>query len=242
VIGSDARHGVVDAGLDALASVLPLDLCAHLDDSPAGAQLYLRVPSLASLDATAAYRLFADLRTALDKAGVAPGDPHVVEVDGVPAVAITTAGGHTRRVTVAGRREGPLSPGEVDAVVHLARALALVEPAATAADGPLRVSVELSGVTARAVVTVGGPGNESSGMSEAGGSTEAVARAALDALSSDVAYEGVGELALGAERAVVVLVRRPDGSPALGAAVVGADLLHSVASAAIVAAGEATSG
>jgi hypothetical protein len=233
-----AQHGIVEAALAALTSAMPLDLCAHLDDSPAGAQLYLGVPALGELDATAAYRLFGDLRTALDKAGVAPDDPHAVEVDGMTAIAIATVGAPDRRVTVAARRDGVLSPGEVDAVTRLARALALLDPVAPLNAGPVRVSVEATGGMSRAVVTIGPPGAESTGIAQAAVTAEAVARAALEAVGAGEQFQAVGDATVGGERAVVVVVHRTDGEPTLGASLAGADPLRATATAALAAVGK----
>jgi hypothetical protein len=229
------QHGIVDAALEAFAAAIPLDLCAHLDDSPAGAQLYMRVPALVHLDASAAYRLFADLRTALEKAGVAPDDPHAVEVEGITAIAVATGTGPERRVTVAGRRESVLTPDEVDALTTLARALAVLDPASGAEHGPLRVSVEASGGISRAEVTLGIAGTESTGVAEAAMTAEAVARAALDAAGAAVLFEGVGETVVANERAVVVVVRRGDGRAATGAALAGGDPLQATAAATLAA-------
>ena len=231
---------VVYAGLDALGSVLALDLCAcvHLSDG-FGPQLYLRAPDLQDLDPSDAFTLFTALRDLLEEATPAAGS---VNIAGYTGVAQFTAGPRSRSLSVAGRRVGTFDPHEEQVALALCRALGTATHALEEANdadailGSIRIGVEVADGLARAEVSVPTGATRSSGHGEAASSTVAVAQAALAAVDPGLRLGSATDDEIDGERAVLVLVRDGDGRAALGAAICGRDPLHATACAAIEAA------
>lgn len=118
---------LVYAGLDALAAVTDLDVCAYLHDSPStGPQLFLGAPSLDAGKGPQALALLADLTAVLERAHGDDGPvAAVVEevVAGVPCLTVTTVGPDGYGVHALGRRAPDLPPATRAALVRLAEAL-----------------------------------------------------------------------------------------------------------------------
>ena len=231
---------VVYAGLDALGSVLALDLCAcvHVSDG-FGPQLYLRTPSLQELDASDAFTLFSALRDLLDGPTPAAGN---VDIAGYSGVARSSSGPRSRSLCVAGRRIGSLDAHEEQVALALCDALSTATHALEEACGEvtmfgsIRIGVEVADGLARAEVSVPAGQIRASGRGEAASSTVAVAQAALAAVDPTLKLGSATDDEIDGERAVLVLVRDADGRVALGAAIYGDDPLHATACAAIEAA------
>jgi hypothetical protein len=118
---------LVYAGLDALAAVTDLDVCAYLHDSPStGPQLVLGTPSLDATKGPQAFGLLADLSAALERAHGDDGPSATVveeDVAGIPCLTVTTVGPDGCGVHALGRRSPALPPATRDALVRLAKAL-----------------------------------------------------------------------------------------------------------------------
>ena len=231
---------VVYAGLDALRSVLSLELCACIHvASGFGPQLYLRAPDLSALDATEAFTLFSALRDLLEQP---ERDVSTVTVSGFTAMTRATAGPRSRSLFVCGRREGPLDPHEeaisaalCDAIGAAAHAL---EEAAgdEAASGSIRVVIEVADGVAKAEVSVPSLTGMQLGKGEAASPSRAVAQATLAAVDPTLKLGDASDEDVDGERAVLVLVRDGTGRAALGAALCGNDPLQATALAALEAA------
>jgi hypothetical protein len=235
---------VVYAGLDALAAVVPLDLCAYLhstDDS--GPQLYLRRPSLASMEANEAFHLFANLRDLLAADLPEEGAVEIAGIIGCHAVTLRTEGGRSRGLWVLGRRADTMAVHEHARSLALARAVGAICHAVEAASStvdpmpePLRVLVTTSGGQAEAEVAVGLAAEVRTGHGRDESPLAAVARATIDTVDPSIELVHAADDELSGERAVVVVVRRGEEHSAIGAALSGTDPLRATAAAALLAA------
>ena len=238
-----AVQTVAYAGLDALLAVHPFDLCAYLHvGEQLGPQLYMRRPTLASLDPAVAFRLFSALRDQLDAAG---GDDRRTSIEGFDARLVPSSGPHSRGLLVTGMR---LDSGEsadepaaestatlahaVMQVCHLAET-ALVRHAPAAVR---HVTVETRDGATHATVTIEHEGVARVGHAEAAAAPTAVASATLEALDPSLKVMAAGEDGIGTERAVLVLVEDAAGRSAVGASLIGADAMSAAATAALDAA------
>lgn len=119
---------VVYAGLDALQAAVSIDLCAYLH-SPIGyePQLYLGVPSLASLPADRALDLFEAMRAAAEeRATAAENDDHgaaQLMLAGFHAVVVRTEGSDSSGLHAVGRLGRPLDEVDRAVAVRLCEAL-----------------------------------------------------------------------------------------------------------------------
>jgi hypothetical protein len=231
---------VVYAGLDALRSVLSLDLCACVHVANGfGPQLYLRAPDLSALDSTQAFTLFSALRDLLEQQEDEAG---TVVVSGFTALARSTEGPRSRSLFVSGRRDGPLDPHEEAIAAALCDAIGAAAHAleeATGDDvvpGSLRVVIEVADGVAKAEVSVPAVAGMQTGRAEAGSPTRAVAQATLAAVDPTLKLADASDDEIDGERAVLVLVRDAAGLAALGSALCGSDPLQATALAALEAA------
>lgn len=233
---------LVYAGLEALAAVTPLDLCAYLHvAADEGPQLFLKAPSLSTVDPTEAFTLFTALRDALDSEHP---EEHPVPIAGHAALAVRTHGTASRGMHVAGRRAGPLEERERQTIAGLARRFADVAHALESLEAPAprpvvaRVSLETLGGRARAEVEVASGAAARTGSAEATTPPRAVAAAALDAVDPGLKLVDCADDEIAGERAVLALIADGTGAPSIGCALVGeaADVLRAAAEAAIDAA------
>lgn len=222
-----AAQEAIYAGLDALLSVVPLDLCAYLHlPSHGGPQLYLRRPDLSSLDSSAAFTLFGALRDA-----AASEQP---EIPGYNAVFVATAGAGSRGLHAIGRRDAKLDDHERGVADALCRATAAVAHAMESTQKrfePARVGVEITGDIVVATAEVYAGDERWSGRAERPTPHEAVCAAVLDAVRPDVALTAAKPVDVGDGKAAVVLVEgagaqrlgsalyQPDGDPLFAFAV-----------------------
>jgi len=117
-------QAVAYAGLDALLSVLPLDLCGYLHGgADLGPQLYLRRPTLSDLDSAEALGLLTTLQDLLDDS--CDGTTHS-RVDVFDAIVAVSSGPKSRGLWIAARRDGVLEAAEAAVVTSLARSIAAV--------------------------------------------------------------------------------------------------------------------
>lgn len=240
---------IVYAGLEALRAVAPLDLAAYLHEAPdQGPQLFLGSPTLADIEPTAAFNLFAALRDGLG----ADRDGDDLDVPGFRAIAITTSGPVSRGVHVIGRRDAPLQSFERETLVRLVRtfaglghsveeAPASVREAAVPAPAvliPVRVVVETVSGGAQATVAVQTPNGTVTQTAQAAGTSRAVASAAVACLDPSLKVVEAGEEQIAGAHAVLVLVSATDGRQMLGSALVDeqTDTLRAAATAALEAA------
>jgi hypothetical protein len=151
---SEDREAAVDlslqeliyAGLDSLGALVPLDLCAYLhasgDDGP---QLFLALPSLATMAPTQAFDLFTALRDGLDRPTAVPGSDQpaeqMLDVAGFGTLLVATAGRVSRGLHAVGRLDGTFSDGERARLARLAGTLGVathrLEVAARVVQGTL---------------------------------------------------------------------------------------------------------
>jgi hypothetical protein len=225
---------VVYAGLDALRAVIPLDLCAYVHVATGfGPQLYLRAPDLSSMDANEAFTLFTALQTTLDAETPPDG---MVQVGPYSAVAVLSSGAASRGLTVVGRRETPLEPGEQATATELCRAVGgvchVLEEAGPEIEPPtIRLSVHVGLTDAQAEVTVQRGGETREGHGEASSPTAAVALATLDAVAASCKLAHAMDDEIAGERAMLVLVRDDQGNVALGSSLCSDDALQATAQA-----------
>lgn len=235
---------LVYAGLEALRAAVPLDLAAYLHEAPdQGPQLFLGAPTLADIEPTAAFNLFAALRDGL---GV-DRDGEDLDVPGYRAIAITTGGPVSRGVHVLGRRHDAIAPAQRDTLVRLVRSFAALghdveqaPPDAPARTHPsaVRVAVETIPGGARATVEVRATGETVIQTAEASGTARAVAAAAVACIDPGLKVIEAGEEHIGGARAVLALIGGSDGRQMLGAALLDeqTDSLRAAAVAALDAA------
>lgn len=235
-----AVQTVAYAGLDALLTVRPFDLCAYLHvGEQLGPQLYLRRPTLASLDPADAFRLFSALRDQLEEA---PGEESRITLEDFDSLVVPSAGPHSRGLWVVGTRGAPLTAddagvassvaGGVMVVCHLAET-ALVRHAPPSVR---HVAVETRSSGVHATVTLDHEGEQRVGNADATAPLMAVASATLHALDPSLKVGAAAEDTIGTERAVLVLVHDAAGRAAVGAALVAGDAMSSGATAALSAA------
>lgn len=249
--GGLLAQNIVYAGLEALRAAVALDLAAYLHEAPdQGPQLFLGAPTLAEIEPTAAFNLFAALRDGLGE----ERDGDDIEVPGFCAVAITTHGAVSRGVHVLGRRESPLPDYEREILVRLVHTFAAlthgVEQApppssapahAASAHGwytPARVLVETVPGGAQATVTIASGDDTRTQTAQASSTARAVAMAAVAAVDPSMKVADAGEEQIGGAHAVLALVADANGRQALGSAIVDEqnDTLRATATAALDAA------
>ena len=241
---------IVYAGLEAMRTAVPLDLCAYLHESEdQGPQLFLGSPDLASIDPTEAFALFTALRDALH-------DPHegdeTMLLGGYLAVALSSQGPRSRGLHVVGRRETPFEEGERALIARLAHSIAAIVhtieqpahpstvalPAGGGPGTPIRVAVEMLTDRARAEVAVPVGDEIRSGMGEAPTAPRAVALAVIDAMDASLKLRDAIEGDVAGERAVLVLLSDATDRVALGAALIdhnSSDALRATATATLEA-------
>ena len=230
---------IVYAGLDALRAFTPLDLCAYVHAASGfGPQLYLRAPDLSSMDAGEAFTLFTALQDMLEAEAAPQG---LVRVGPFTALAVVTAGESSRGLTVAGRKDRPLEPGEQVTIAELSRAVAtachVLEDAGPEVETPVvELSVHVGLTDAQAEVSVRRAGEERRGKAEASSPTAAVALATLEAVAATCKLAQAMDDEIAGERAMLVLVRDDLGRVALGSALCGDDALQATAQATLDAA------
>jgi hypothetical protein len=234
---------LVYGGLEAMVSVMTLDLCAYLHAAgDLGPQLYLTRPTLAEMDATEAFNLFSALRDTLQDDH--EGDETLL-LGGFLALAVSTRGKYSRGLHVIGRRDGSLDDHERELAIKLctsfgraAHTLEQTTERPRTPTAPARVAVELIGDMTRAEVAVPLNGEIRTGSAEAPYAPRAVALAVIDAIDQSLKLDEAIEGEIGSERAVLVLLADERGRGALGAALCGAnsDPLQATAAAAMDAA------
>lgn len=117
-------QSVAYAGLDALLSVLPLDLCGYLHvGEHLGPQLYLRRPMLSEVDSNEARQLLSTLRNLLDN--TSDGTMHS-RFDVFDAIVAASSGPESRGLWIAARRDRVLETAEATVATSLARSIAAV--------------------------------------------------------------------------------------------------------------------
>jgi len=237
---------VAYAGLDGLRGAIPLDLCAYLQTTTdAGPQLYLRAPDLSKMDATAAFSLFSAVRDTLETQESESG---ITPIDGFESFTVVIEGVRSRGLFVLGRREYMLDSHEQEVALALCRAVGAVSNAisdsglAGTEPLPMRIAVEVSDGQAHAEVMVSRAGETHTGKGEAPSASVAVATATLDAFDPTLKLIDCREEEIGAERAVLILVRDESGASALGSSLSGTDQLQATAGAALQAADRLSSG
>ncbi len=234
---------LVYSGLDAICSVIPIDLCAYLHAAgDLGPQLYLSRPTLAEMDATEAFNLFSALRDTLQDEH--EGDETLL-LGGYLALAVSTRGRYSQGLHVIARRDVPLDEHEREIASKLCRSfgraahtLEIAPDRPRKAPGPVRVTVEMLGEMSRAEVAVPIGGEIRTGTAEASYAPRAVALAVIDAVDQSLKLGEAIEGEIASERAVLVLLGDERGRSALGAALcgAGADPLQATATATIDAA------
>jgi len=239
---------IVYAGLEAMRTAVPLDLCAYLHATEQqGPQLFLGSPDLGSIDPTEAFSLFTALRDALH-------DPHegdeTMLLGGYLAVAVSSEGQLSKGLHVVGRKETPFEDAERDVIARLAGAIGTIvhslEQPAIASDirgsagaDPIRVAVEMLSDHARAEVSAPFGEEIRTGTGEAATAPRAVALAVIDAVDASLKLRDTVEGEIAGERAVLVLLSDQADTVSLGAALVdrsASDALRATASAALEAA------
>jgi hypothetical protein len=231
----------VYAGLDALESILALDLCAFVHVSEGfGPQLYLRTPNMKDLDPSEAFSLFSSLRDLLEPGAVTT---EMVEVAGYgAALARASSGLRSRSICVVGRRNGFFEAAEVRTVTALCDASGAATHAIEEAGGgeiavgSIRIALQVGDGLAKAEVSLPSGTGEGTGRGEAVSSMVAVAEAAIAAIDPTLKLGAATDDQIDGERAVLVLVRNADGRIALGSALCGDDPLQATARAAVEAA------
>jgi hypothetical protein len=238
---------IVYAGLEAMRTAIPLDLCAYLHAAEdQGPQLFLGTPDLASVDPTEAFSLFSALRDALQ-------DPHegdeTMLLGGYLAVAVSSEGPRSRGLHVVGRKESPFEDAERDVIARLSASLgaivhSLEQPHVASgrrdvAGAPIRVAVEMLSDRARAEVSAPFGDEIRTGTGEAATAPRAVALAVIDAVDASFKLRDTVEGEIGGERVVLVLLSDPSDVVSLGAALIdqaASDALRATAAAALEAA------
>lgn len=235
---------LVYAGLDAMRSAVPLELCAYLHTAEGqGPQLFLGAPALSEVDPTQAFTLFSALRDTLE----ARPSEGAIPLGGYNAVPFYSSGPRSRGLHVAGRRTSPLEDPERAVVGRLARAVAGIAHALEAPEraprpphpsAPVRVAVEVVGGRARAEVAAPFGDEVRTGLGEESSPQRAVAAAVIDAVDASLKLVEANQGEFGGESAVLVLIADQLGRVQIGAALVGetADALQATALAAIEAA------
>lgn len=228
-----ASQEAIYAGLDALLSAVPLDLCAYLHlPASSGPQLFLRRPDLGGMDASAAFTLFGALRDA-----AASETP---EIPGYHTAFIPSAGPASRGLHAIGRRDEKLDDHERAIAEALCRASATLAHAMESSQKrfePARVAVEITGDVVTANVEVLAGDERWSGRAERATAHEAVSAAVLDAVRPDVSLSAARPVDIGDGKAAVVLVEGA-GTQRLGSALyqLDGDPLFAFAVAALEAA------
>lgn len=241
-------QSIVYAGLEALRAAVPLDLAAYLHEAPdQGPQLFLGAPTLADIEPTAAFNLFAALRDGLG----GDRDGETLDVPGYRAIAITTRGAASRGVHVLGRRDEVLRDGDRETLVRLVHTFASLAhtveqapPHDRLASGapriylPMRVLVETIADGAEATVTVSAGDEQRTQTARAASTARAVALAAVAAVDPSMKVIDAGEEQIGGTHAILALVADAHGRHAIGAAIVDehTDTLRATATAALDAA------
>jgi hypothetical protein len=239
---------IVYAGLEAMRTAIPLDLCAYLHAAEdQGPQLFLGFPDLASIDPTEAFSLFTALRDALH-------DPHegdeTMLLGGYLAVAVSSEGPLSRGLHVVGRKETPFEEQEREVIARLSHSLGAVvhsleQPHVTirrrgdAPGAPIRVAVEMLSDRARAEVSAPFGDEIRTGTGEAATAPRAVALAVIDAVDASFKLRDTVEGEIGGERVVLVLLSDQSEIVSLGAAMIdqaASDALRATATAALEAA------
>jgi hypothetical protein len=226
------------AGLDALLSIMPLDLCAYLHvGENLGPQLYLRRPALAELDPADAFRLFSTLRDEID----IDDDMVSRRVDLFDAVVAVSNGPRSRGLWVAGRRGGELDTNESATARNLGQSIMsvchLAENTSGSAFGVsvLRVAVDSSDNGASAEVAVDHGNGVAIGRGIAPTPLAAVAWATLDALDPSLKLVAADEDTIDQSRAVLAMIRDDHGASSVGAALSDGGSLRAAAEATIAA-------
>lgn len=225
-------HRLVDAGLDQLADTTKLDLLAYIH-LPHGGEpvLLLRTPPLTNLSPTRAYRLFARFDEAV-RSGLPEG---TFAQDGYAGMFQRTVGTASDGVHVLARLDAVINEAALPALratVQTYGAICHQYVAGTPDDLVVpRLVVELSDAGTTVQVVAGA--DRRAGQAMATDPQEAVVRAVLDSAQSDLAYRDAREVLLGSARAVLVVLRAPDGAPRPGFVVSEDDLLQATATAAI---------
>jgi hypothetical protein len=243
---------IVYAGLEAMRTAIPLDLCAYLHAAEdQGPQLFLGTPDLASIDPTEAFSLFSALRDALH-------DPHegdeTMLLGGYLAVAVSSEGPHSRGLHVVGRKETPFEDPERGVIARLSASLGAIvhsfeQPhvatvAREVAGAPIRVAVEMLSDRARAEVSAPFGDEIRTGTAEAATAPRAVALAVIDAVDASLKLRDTVEGEVAGERVVLVLLSDQSEIVSLGAALIdqaASDALRATATAALEAALRLTS-
>jgi hypothetical protein len=238
---------IVYAGLEAMRTAIPLDLCAYLHAAEdQGPQLFLGTPDLASVDPTEAFSLFSALRDALQ-------DPHegdeTMLLGGYLAVAVSSHGPLSRGLHVVGRKESPFEDSERDVIARLSASLGAIvhsfeQPQVASgrrdvAGAPIRVAVEMLSDRARAEVSAPFGDEIRTGTGEAATAPRAVALAVIDAVDASFKLRDTVEGEIGGERVVLVLLSDHSDVVSLGAALIdqaASDALRATAAAALEAA------
>ena len=225
------------AGLDAVLSVMPLDLCAYLHvGEDLGPQLYLRRPMLADLDPADAFRLFSTLRDRLDGAS---DDVEHTRVDAFDALVAVSTGPRSRGLWIAGRRDGEIDGPDAKVATELGQAIMaichLAENTTRASFAPtvVRVAVDTTETGATAEVALDQQGGITIGTGDAATPIAAVAWATLDAIDQSLKLVAADEDGIDQSRAVLALIRDDQGRSSVGAALSDAGSLRAAAEATV---------
>ena len=223
-------HSLVDAGLDQRASTTRLDLLAYLHlprfDEPV---LFLRKPDLSTLSATRIYRLFTRFVQA-SRAGTREG---TFTQDATVTVFLRTSGTTSDGIHFLGRSNAVIDPTMLPSLrttTHTFATICNQYVSGTPSDlltPHLVVELNNNGTTVHVA-----PGNSlRGGRAMSTDPQEAVVRAVLEASNSLFAYRDARELALGDERAVLVVLADENRALHPGFVVTDDDLLQSTATA-----------
>lgn len=222
--GDSLRARFVDSALTSLSTGRTLRLCGYVHDIDGDATVTLRAPELQSLHPTEAYQLFSELG-ALAR-GTAPDTSFTMQ--GIDALAVVTAGTRTRGIFFFG--DAALDAATADRLTRFCRVYAPVihdhdRPAG--ADERIHLVLDQQGGDAHAEITLG----SAVGFGSAARPHEAVANAALTAVSPEAKLVEVGEVRSGDGAAAFVVAAGEHGRLGTGAApvVAGADAAAAVA-------------
>jgi hypothetical protein len=217
---------LVYAGLDAIKTAIPVELCAYLyESSDQGPQLFMVAPDLGSIGPTEAFNLFTALRDTLKEEHGGEAD---IDLSGYRALGLTTARGGSRGLFVIGRREAAFDEMERTQFARLAGALGKVartfedvrSRSVEKPEAPVRVAIEMSGGVVRAEVAAPFGDEVRTGTGESVTPYGAVAEAVIDAVDATLKLLETAEAQVGGDRLVAVIMEDQYGRREVGAALI----------------------
>jgi len=232
-LGRDEQilHALATRGLDQISSAADADLLAyahvpHHDD----ATDILRSPSLDSLTATRAFRLFSRF----DRAIASGATEDSFSFEGLIVVFLRTTGSHTSGVHFVGRKGAVFDGRSLARIRASTRSFGTIcnqHSEGTPDDLPgLRLVVDITDAgTSVAVTYTDQLGQERSGRGMGDDASSAVVRAVLEATGSSLTYTSARENPINGTNAVLVVLSDERGIPHPGFVVTDDELLQATA-------------